>query len=43
MGFRILFLCLIGAVAIRANVAILHRDTDYDVIARYTDLMVDAG
>ena len=35
--------CLIAAVAIRDDVAILHRDADFDVIARHTELRVDAG
>jgi hypothetical protein len=35
--------CLIAAVAIRADVAILHRDADFDVIARHTELEVDDG
>jgi predicted nucleic acid-binding protein len=32
--------CLVAAVAIRHNIAVLHRDRDYDVIARHTDLQV---
>lgn len=32
--------CLIAAVAIRANVAILHRDADFDALARHTELQV---
>lgn len=32
--------CLIAAVAIRARLEVLHRDRDFDVIARYTDLRV---
>ena len=32
--------CLIAAVAIRADVPILHRDGDYDVLARHTALHV---
>jgi hypothetical protein len=35
--------CLIAAVAIRAAVPILHRDADFDVIARHTELRVDVG
>lgn len=35
--------CLIAAVAIKAAVAILHRDSDFDVIARHTALEVDDG
>jgi len=30
--------CLIAAIAIRAGVAVWHRDRDYDHIARYTPL-----
>jgi len=30
--------CLIAAVALRADAAILHRDRDFDVIARYAPL-----
>ena len=33
--------CLIGAVAISADAAILHRDADFDVLARHTELRVD--
>ena len=35
--------CLIAAVAIRTDVAILHMDTDFDELERLTDLRVDAG
>ena len=35
--------CLIGAVAISADVAILHRDADFDVIARHTELRIDTA
>jgi predicted nucleic acid-binding protein len=35
--------CLIAAVAISADAAILHRDSDFDVIARHTELKVDSG
>lgn len=35
--------CLIAAVAISADVAVLHRDADFDVIARHTELKVDSG
>ena len=35
--------CLIGAVAISADAAILHRDVDFDVIARHTELRVDTA
>jgi hypothetical protein len=34
--------CLIAAVAISADVAILHRDADFDAMARHTELRVDA-
>ena len=30
--------CLIAAVAIGADVAVLHRDDDFDVLARHTEL-----
>ena len=30
--------CLIAAVAIGAGVAVLHRDDDFDVLARHTEL-----
>jgi len=32
--------CLIAAVAIRADVPVLHADTDFDVLARHTTLRV---
>ena len=32
--------CLIGAIAIRAGAPILHSDTDFDVLARHTELRV---
>jgi predicted nucleic acid-binding protein len=35
--------CLIAAIAIREGVPILHRDADFDVIARHTALEVDDG
>ena len=34
--------CLIASVAMRAGTAILHNDRDFDVIARHTELGVDA-
>lgn len=34
--------CLIAAVAIRTGAALLHRDADFDVIARYSSLAVVA-
>ncbi len=33
--------CLIAAVAIRVDVAVLHRDADFDVLARHTELRID--
>lgn len=33
--------CLIGAIAIRANVPVLHSDSDFGVLARHTALRVD--
>ena len=30
--------CLIGAVAIRANMPVLHKDADFDVLARHSEL-----
>jgi predicted nucleic acid-binding protein len=35
--------CLIGAVAIRGGVAILHLDADFEVLARHTELRVEAA
>lgn len=32
--------CLIGAVAIRADVPVLHNDPDFDVLARHTNLKI---
>ena len=32
--------CLIAAVAIRADVAVLHADADFDLLARATELKV---
>ncbi|HEV7206505.1 MAG TPA: PIN domain-containing protein [Jatrophihabitans sp.] len=32
--------CLVAAVAVRNRVAVLHRDRDFDTIARHTDLEV---
>lgn len=32
--------CLIAAIALRAGLPVLHRDRDFDVIARHTDLEV---
>ena len=33
--------CLIAAVAIRNDVVILHQDTDFEVLARHTDLRIE--
>lgn len=33
--------CLIAAVAIRADIPILHHDGDYEVLARHTALQTD--
>jgi predicted nucleic acid-binding protein len=33
--------CLIAAVAIRVDAPILHADSDFDVLARYTPLRVE--
>lgn len=33
--------CLIAAVAIRADAAVLHNDSDFDALARHADLKVD--
>jgi predicted nucleic acid-binding protein len=33
--------CLIAAVAINADVAVLHRDDDFEVMARHTELRVE--
>lgn len=32
--------CLVAAVALRKQVAVLQRDSDYDVIARHTELRI---
>ena len=32
--------CLIASVAIRAGVPVLHTDTDFDVLARHSDLRI---
>lgn len=34
--------CLIAAVALRANVPILHMDADFDALARVSKLRIDA-
>ncbi|MEX2457546.1 MAG: PIN domain nuclease [Actinomycetota bacterium] len=33
--------CLIAAVAIREGASVLHRDADFDVIARHTTLRIE--
>ena len=33
--------CLIASVAIRAGAPLLHRDADFDVLERHTELRVD--
>ena len=33
--------CLVGALAIRADLPVLHCDTDFDVLARHTPLRVE--
>ena len=35
--------CLIAAHAIREDLAVLHADTDFDVVARHTRLRIDVG
>lgn len=37
---RSLLDCLVAAVAVRNDVPVLHRDRDFDVLARHTDLRV---
>ena len=32
--------CLIASVAIRAGVPVLHTDTDFDLLARHSDLRI---
>jgi predicted nucleic acid-binding protein len=32
--------CLIAAVALRADIPVLHADTDFDVVARHTALRI---
>jgi predicted nucleic acid-binding protein len=34
--------CLVAAVAIRHNIPVLHRDRDFDVLARHTELRTAA-
>lgn len=40
---RALMDCLIGALAIRADLPVLHWDADFDALARHTPLRVDAA
>ena len=35
--------CLVAAVALRASVAVLHADRDFDVLARHVGLQIDHG
>ena len=35
--------CLIAATAIRANAAVLHADSDFEVLSRHTPLRIDRG
>ena len=35
--------CVIGAVAIRADVPLLQADSDFEVLARHTDLRINAS
>ena len=34
--------CVIAAVAIRSDVAVLHADSDFEVLARHTTLRIDS-
>ena len=34
--------CLIAAVAIKADIAVLHADADFDVLARHTRLRLES-
>ena len=38
---RVLIDCLIGALAIRADLPVLHSDSDFDALARHTLMRVD--
>ena len=40
---RVLIDCLIGALAIRTDLSVLHCDADFDVLARHTPLRVDTA
>ncbi len=33
--------CLIGAIAVRTSMAVLHADTDFDVLARHTPVRIE--
>jgi predicted nucleic acid-binding protein len=35
--------CLVAAIAIRTDIPVLHRDRDFDVIARHTTLQAVSG
>lgn len=35
--------CLVAAVALRASLAVLHADRDFDVLARHVGLQIDHG
>jgi predicted nucleic acid-binding protein len=35
--------CLIAAIAIRTDAAVLHVDADFDVLSRHTSLRIDTG
>jgi hypothetical protein len=35
--------CLIGAVALRVGVSVLHNDRDFDVLARHAGLLAERG
>jgi predicted nucleic acid-binding protein len=35
--------CLIAAIGIRADAAVLHLDADFDVLSRHTSLKIDSG
>ena len=40
---RVLMDCLIGALAIRSDLPVLHCDGDFDALARHTPLRVEAA
>lgn len=40
---RKLIICLIGAVAVRHEAAVLHADADFDVLARHTRVKVHSA